>query len=133
MCRSKKLSLILKFVPVIFSNPINCCTKFLKMNRIEQLKNFLKENPKDNFLRHSLALEYIKMGDDLKARILFEEILADSPDYVGSYYHLAKLLERLEQTPLAIEWYEKGMLAAKNANDQHTYNELQSAYEDLIY
>ncbi|WP_298390681.1 hypothetical protein [Hydrotalea sp.] len=103
------------------------------MNRIEQLNNFLKENPKDNFVRHSLALEYIKMGDDLKARILFEEILDDSPDYVGSYYHLAKLLERLHQTNLAIEWYEKGMLAARHANDMHAYKELQSAYEDLIY
>jgi hypothetical protein len=29
-------------------------------------------------------------------------------------------------------WYEKGMIAAKNAGDLHTYNELLAAYEDLI-
>jgi Tfp pilus assembly protein PilF len=80
-----------------------------------------------------LALEYIKIGEDLKARILFEEILFDSPDYVGSYYHLAKLLEKLEQTELAIKWYEQGMEAAKKAKDNHAYNELQAAYEDLVY
>lgn len=103
------------------------------MDRIEKILEFLKANPKDNFLRHALALEYIKLGDDLKARILFEEILTESPDYVGSYYHLAKLLEKMEQTEKAIEYYEKGMTAAKAGNDNHAYSELQAAYEDLIY
>ena len=103
------------------------------MERIEKINEFLKTNPKDNFLRHALALEYIKIGDDLKARILFEEILTESPDYVGSYYHLAKLLEKLELTDKAIACYEKGMIAAKEAKDNHAYNELQAAYEDLIY
>lgn len=103
------------------------------MNRIERINEFLKANPKDNFLRHALALEYIKEGDEQTARKLFEDILNESPDYIGSYYHLAKLLERSGDTNLAVEWYEKGMAAAKKANDQHAYNELQSAYEDLIY
>ncbi len=103
------------------------------MDRIEKLNEFLKASPKDNFLRHALALEYIKIGDDFKARILFEEILTESPDYVGSYYHLAKLLEKLTHRDLAIEWYEKGMAAAKKAKDNHAYNELQAAYEDLVY
>ena len=103
------------------------------MDRIEKLNEFLKTSPKDNFLRHALALEYIKIGDDFKARILFEEILTESPDYVGSYYHLAKLLEKLTYRDLAIEWYEKGMAAAKKAKDNHAYNELQAAHEDLVY
>ena len=46
---------------------------------------------------------------------------------------LAKLLEKMEQTTLAIEWYEKGMAEAKKAGDNHAYSELQSAYEDLVY
>jgi hypothetical protein len=29
--------------------------------------------------------------------------------------------------------YEKGMQKAKGAGDMHTYNELQTAYEDLAY
>ena len=103
------------------------------MEKIEKLNEFLKATPKDNFLRHALALEYIKIGEDLKARVLFEEILFDSPDYVGTYYHLAKLLEKLEHTDLAIQWYEKGMAVAKQAKDNHAYNELQAAYEDLVY
>ncbi len=59
------------------------------MDRIARIKDFLQASPADNFLRHALALEYIKTGEDAPARLLFEAILADSPDYVGSYYHLA--------------------------------------------
>jgi len=103
------------------------------MDRIEKIREFLVASPTDNFLRHALALEHIKAGDDAKARELFEAILAESPEYVGSYYHLAKLLEKMEETTLAIEWYEKGMAAAKKAGDNHSYNELQAAYEDLVY
>ncbi len=103
------------------------------MERIDKLKAFLQATPKDNFLRHALALEYIKIEENQQARVLFEDILTESPDYIGSYYHLAKLLEKLEQTDLAIKWYEQGMQAAKKAKDNHAYNELQAAYEDLVY
>lgn len=103
------------------------------MDRVQKLKEFLEKTPGDNFLKHALALEYIKMNDDATARILFEEILTTTPEYVGSYYHLAKLLERSGDTSAAISWYEKGMAAAKTAGDQHAYNELQAAYEDLVY
>ena len=103
------------------------------MNRIEKIKEFLAASPADNFLRHALALEYLKIGDDKQARELFEAILTASPDYIGSYYHLAKLLEKMQENTLAIEWYEKGMAAAKQAGDNHAYNELQAAYEDLVY
>jgi Tfp pilus assembly protein PilF len=103
------------------------------MNRIERIIEFLNQQPKDNFLRHALALEYIKIGEEVKARDLFLEILTESPDYIGSYYHLAKVLEKLEQREAAIEWYEKGMAASKLAKDDHSYRELQAAYEDLVY
>lgn len=103
------------------------------MERIARILAFLEQNPTDNFLRHALALEYIKVGKLTEARELFEAVLKQSPDYVGSYYHLAKLLEQLNETALAIEWYEKGMNAAKLAGDNHALNELRAAHEDLIY
>ena len=103
------------------------------MNRIEKINEFLKQQPKDNFLRHALALEYLKIGEDIKARDLFVAILTEWPDYIGSYYHLAKCLEKLADKDEAIIWYEKGMAAAKLAKDDHAYRELQGAYEDLVY
>lgn len=101
------------------------------MDRINKLKEYLKTSPNDNFLLHALALEHVKMGDDGEARKLFEDILERDEKYVGSYYHLAKLLERIGENEQAIKWYERGMAAAKEARDNHSYNELQAAYEDL--
>jgi len=101
------------------------------MDRISKLQEYLASSPNDSFLLHALALEYIKIDNDGEARKLFENILQQDPKYVGSYYHLAKLLERTGENELAIQWYEKGMAAAKEAGDQHSYNELQAAYEDL--
>lgn len=103
------------------------------MDRIEKLKEFLKNSPEDNFLQHALALEYIKKGDELGAKELFEAILFRDPSYIGSYYHLAKLLERIGDTDGAIQWYEKGMEAARNADDKHALGELRSAYEELTF
>lgn len=103
------------------------------MDRVDTLKNFLKESPDDSFLQHALALEYIKSGNEKDARVLFETILIRDGQYIGSYYHLAKLLERTGERNEAIKVYEKGMLACKQAGDNHAYNELQAAYEDLIY
>ena len=102
-------------------------------DRIEKLKEYLAKNPSDNFLQHALALEHIKAGNDAEARRLFEEILTRDASYIGSYYHLAALLQRNGETKLAIEWYEKGMEAAKQAGDKHAYGELRSAYEELVF
>jgi Tfp pilus assembly protein PilF len=90
-------------------------------------------DPTDSFVLHALALEYIKAGDDPAAQRLFEEILRRDPGYVGSYYHLAKLLERKNDIDGATKWYEKGMEEAKKAGDNHAYGELRSAYEELIF
>ena len=60
-------------------------------------------------------------------------MLAREEDYVGSYYHLAKLLERQGKREEAIATYEKGLQVAKKIGDRHAYNELQAAHEDLIY
>jgi Tfp pilus assembly protein PilF len=103
------------------------------MERIEKLKEFLSENPEDSFLMHALALEYVKQGDDAEARRLFEQLLEKDEQYIGSYYHLARLLERNNEKEKAIIFYEKGMKMARAANDQHSFNELKAALEELLF
>ncbi|MGB3006730.1 MAG: tetratricopeptide repeat protein [Chitinophagaceae bacterium] len=103
------------------------------MDRISKLKEFLATSPEDSFLQHALALEYIKLGDDEKAKHLFEELLKREPSYIGSYYHLAKLLERNDKTEEAIRVYEIGMAESKKAGDNHALGELRGAYEELTF
>ena len=101
------------------------------MDRIGKLKEYMKTAQKDSFLQHALALEYIKVGNDIDAKNLFNEILKREPTYIGSYYHLGKVHERLGDIPRALRVYERGMEEAKKAGDQHSYNELQAAFEDI--
>jgi Tfp pilus assembly protein PilF len=100
------------------------------MDRISKLKEYMKTAEKDSFLQHALALEYIKIGKDEEARSLFNEILKREPTYLGSYYHLGKLLERIGDPEKAMRVYKRGMEVAEAANDSHAYRELHAAYED---
>jgi Tfp pilus assembly protein PilF len=101
------------------------------MDRIARLNELLDAQPDDAFLLHALALEHVKTGADNEARKLFERLLEKTPGYVGSYYHLAKLLERAGEEGAAITVYETGMTQARNAGDNHAFSELRSAYEEL--
>jgi len=102
------------------------------MDRIQTLLKMLEAKGEDPFLQHALALEYVKLGAEAKARAYFENILQQHPGYIGSYYHLAKLLERCGETAAAEEWYRKGIAAARTAGDHHARNELQAALDDLL-
>ncbi len=102
------------------------------MSRIAQLEQLLQQDANDPFLQHALALEHIKIGDDAKAEKLFTTLLVYNPGYVGSYYHLAKLLTRANRTEEAVKIFETGMAQAKLAGDMHAYNELQGEYDDLM-
>jgi Tfp pilus assembly protein PilF len=101
------------------------------MERIQKLKAFLAENGDDSFVQHALALEYVKLNDDGAAREMWDALLKRDEDYVGSYYHLAKLLERQGERDAAAATYEKGMEIARKVGDRHAYGELQGALEDM--
>ena len=101
------------------------------MDRISKLKEYMETSGKDSFLQHALALEYIKVGNEEGARQLFNEILKREPTYLGSYYHLGKLLERTGDPKKAMRVYERGMEVAQAAGDHHSYSELRGAFEDV--
>ena len=99
--------------------------------KIQQLKDFLKENPNDPFLRYAMALEHLKIQEDEKALDIFRNLLITNPMYVGTYYHIGKLQEKMELFDDALESYKKGMAVATKIKDRHSFNELQGAYNML--
>lgn len=103
------------------------------MNRLDQIHAFLKESPDDAFLNYALAQEYISAGNDSEAEILFSKLLRLHPEYIATYYHFGKLLERKSLTEEAMEMYRKGIVIAKENKEQHSLSELQSALLELEY
>lgn len=78
-----------------------------------------------------MALEYIKAGNETLAKQHFDKNLSHDPNYVATYYHLGKLLERTGDTEQAINVYQQGMTVARQIKDNHSLSELRSACEEL--
>ncbi len=100
-------------------------------NMIKRLQGYLEKDPHDTFTRFALALEYVKGSEPEKARMLFEQILGDDPEYVGTYYHLGKLYEQMNATDLARDTYQKGIQVAQIAGDPKSLAELKEALQVL--
>jgi len=100
--------------------------------RLEQLIKFYQEDPTDAFNVYGLALEYHKI-DTQKSEEFFDLLLNNFPDYLPSYYQAAKLKEELRKQTDALRIYKKGIELAKKLHDQKAYQELQSAYNELLF
>ena len=99
----------------------------MSADRLEQLKTFHEEDPEDPFTRYALAQEHLKYDNASRALALFEELVETDPDYVGTYYHLGKLYERLDRTDDAIDTYAQGIEVAREEGTQKDLSELQDA------
>ncbi|MBL7814058.1 MAG: tetratricopeptide repeat protein [Saprospiraceae bacterium] len=97
------------------------------MSRLEQLFNLLQEQPSEPFLLFAIAKEYEKAKDDTKALEFYIKLTETTPQYVGTYYHLGKLYERIGQADTAFQTYKTGMSIAKQEGDMHAYSELNGA------
>ena len=97
------------------------------MDRLAVLLEYLEQDPGDPFTRFALALEHLKIGNEDEARQLFETLVMDRPDYVGTYYHLGALYERHGLKDSAIATYRTGVRIAEQQRDMHARSELQSA------
>jgi tetratricopeptide (TPR) repeat protein len=98
--------------------------------RIDKLTEMLVKSPNDCFLLHALGLEYTKIGEKDEAILQFEKVIAIDENYVGTYYHLAKLYEKNNKDQ-AFAIYHKGIEIAQKNKAQHLLNELRNALEDF--
>ena len=101
------------------------------MDRIEKLNSFIAADPKDLFSRHALAMELVKQGNLNQAALEMEAILHVDENYIGTYYHFGKLMEKLSNVDKALEVYEKGIAVARQLQKPHELRELQGALNQL--
>src|ERR1700743_3443841 len=104
----------------------------MQNSRLEKLLEFIKNEPDDPFLKYALATEYLRLNQTDTALQYYEDLTANHPNYVGTYYHLGKLYEALNRKSDAIATYETGMKTAKAQRDNHAFSELQAVYREAI-
>ncbi len=101
------------------------------MDRIQQLEEFLREDPGDPFNTYALALEYMK-SDPGKASKLFEGLVEQRPDYLPTYYPFAQLLTE-KQDGRAEAIFKQGIETARRLNEAKALKELSSAYTNWLF
>ena len=100
-------------------------------SRLEQLLGFLKEEPEDPFTLYAIATEYLNT-DSQKSLEYFNKLLKDHENYIGTYYHAGKLLEKLGDKAEAEKIYTKGLEMAQKQRKMHALAELRAAYNSLM-
>ena len=76
---------------------------------------------------YALTLEHRATGDKARTRRGFEQLLADFPDYVPTYYHAAAFFAEAGEQQRATAIFEQGLMAARH--DAHALRELRGAYQ----
>lgn len=105
----------------------------MNTSRLEQLQQFLKEDPKDPFNLYALALEYFRLAEVDEARRYFELLLKEHASYLPTYYHAAKLYETLDMANEALRVLEAGIELARAQHQDKTLRELKSYYDELEF
>jgi tetratricopeptide (TPR) repeat protein len=100
-------------------------------SRLDKLKEFLAADPNDAFTRYAIGLEYGKIGDRENAIRSLEDLRADQPNYVPTYYQLASFYRESGATEKALEIYKTGIAIARKESDLHAASELQQALDEL--
>ncbi len=99
----------------------------MQNDRLQALRAFHEEDPDDAFVRFALAQEYRKRGNAKEALRFFEDLIAENPEYVGTWYHLGKLYEELGRKQDAMRTWRQGVAVAGRQRDAHAQAELRDA------
>ena len=99
----------------------------MSQDRLALLLAFFEQDPDDAFTRFAIAKEYLKRAEPEQALAFYEKLVADQPDYTGTYYHLGKLYETLGRKDDAVGIYQKGIEAARRQRNLKDLSELQDA------
>jgi Tfp pilus assembly protein PilF len=104
----------------------------MNQTRINQLLEWLKDEPNEPFNLYALAMEY-KEENPAQAIAYLEKIWQVRASYIATYYHLAELYISQGEKEKAEEVFKIGIQVCKEQKDQHALAELQNAYQNFLY
>lgn len=99
------------------------------MTRLEQLRQFVTDDPADPFNTYALALECLKT-DVGEATTLLLGLLQTHPDYLPTYYQAATLLAATGKPAEALQIAERGITLAQSKSDLKARRELQALIDE---
>ena len=96
--------------------------------RIEAL---LADDPTDQFLRYSLAMELEKEGENDQSLARLSQLQSDSTPYVPAFFMAAQQLVKLSRIPEARVALRRGIEEARRQNNSHAAGEMSELLASL--
>ena len=93
-------------------------------SRREKIEAMLVDDPKDVFLRYSLAMELDKAGENDASLAKLEELTTEAPPYVPAFFMAGQQLVRLERVSEARAILREGIEQAREQGDAHAAGEM---------
>ena len=94
------------------------------MSRRKKIESMLADDPKDTFLRYSLAMEMRSDGDCEESIQRLSELASDNPPYVPAFFMAAQQLVELGRIDQARGYLNDGIQQANAQGDAHAAAEM---------
>ncbi len=103
----------------------------MAVERLEQLKSILAQEPNNTFARYALGMEYVSAGQTDSALQEFRTLLEVDANYTGAFFMAAQALQQAERIEEAVTWLRDGIACAHRVGNHHAESEMQSLLEEL--
>lgn len=100
-------------------------------SRKERIEAMLADDPRDTFLRYSLALELDKEGEHERSLELLRGLMGESPGYVPAFFMSAQQLARIGRIEDARTALREGIEQARQQGDAHAAGEMSEFLANL--
>jgi hypothetical protein len=104
---------------------------FMAVERSEQLKSILAQEPNNTFARYALGMEYASAGQTDSALEEFRTLLEVDANYANAFFMGAQALQRADRIEEAIAWLRDGIACAHRVGNRHAETEMQELLEEL--
>jgi tetratricopeptide (TPR) repeat protein len=100
-------------------------------SRRERIESMLADDPRDTFLRYSLAMELDKEDDHERSLETLRGLMADAPPYVPAFFMSAQQLARLSRVDEARTVLRQGIEQARQQGNAHAAGEMSEFLASL--
>ncbi len=91
----------------------------------------LADDPSDNFLRYSLAMELRSEGENAESLAIFDDLMKNEPPFVQAFFMSAQLLVDIDEIDQARTNLRDGIEQARDQGDSHAAAEMSELLATL--
>lgn len=102
------------------------------LDRLQILREFIKEEPENPFNYYALALE-LREIDPKEALELFDFLLLNHPEYLPVYFPSAHFFVAQNEIAKAKAVFETGIRLAVNQKEEKALKELKNAFQNFLF